>query len=66
MNIKVVMEKSEDGKFFIYVPSLPGVIAEGRNQDEALKGIREAISSSLEPYEEDMPQNKENLQVIEI
>ncbi|OIO32330.1 MAG: HicB family protein [Candidatus Hydrogenedentes bacterium CG07_land_8_20_14_0_80_42_17] len=66
MNIKVVMEKSEDGKFFIYVPSLPGVIAEGRNQDEALKEIREAISSSLEPYEEDMPQNKENLQVIEI
>jgi len=29
MKIKVVLEKSEDGGYTVYVPSLPGCISEG-------------------------------------
>ncbi len=66
MNIKVVIEKSEDGNFFIYVPSLPGVLADGRTKDEALTGIREAISSYLEPSDEDLPSDRDAIKEIEV
>lgn len=66
MNVKVVIEKSEEGKFFIYVPSLPGVLADGHTSEEAIAGIKTAISSYLEPCDEDLPTNKESVREIEI
>lgn len=54
MNLKVVMEPSEDGGFTVIVPSLPGCISEGDSKDEALKNIREAIELYLEPVEDDI------------
>lgn len=66
MNIKVVIEKSEDGNYFIYVPSLPGVLADGRTRDEALTGIRAAISSYLEPSDEDLPSDRDAIKEIEV
>jgi predicted RNase H-like HicB family nuclease len=54
VNLKVVMEPSEDGGFTVIVPSLPGCIAEGDSKDEALKNIREAIELYLEPVEDDI------------
>ncbi len=66
MNIKVVIEQSEDGKYFIYVPSMPGVLAEGQTTDEALTGIRQAILTTLEPSDEDLPSNRTSVREIEI
>jgi predicted RNase H-like HicB family nuclease len=54
VNLKVVMEPSEDGGFTVIVPSLPGCISEGDSKDEALKNIREAIELYLEPVEDDI------------
>ena len=55
MDLKVVVETSEDGRYFIYVPSLPGVITEGDTEAEAMGLIRDAVHNYLEPSDEDLP-----------
>ncbi len=54
MNIKVVLEASEDGGYTIYVPALPGCISEGETVEDALENIQEAILLYLEPSEADL------------
>ena len=53
MNLKVVLEPSNEGGFTAIVPALPGCISEGETRDEALANIREAIALYLEPVEDD-------------
>ena len=53
MRFKVVLEKSDEGGYTAYVPSLPGCISEGDTKEEALKNIQEAIELYLEPVEDD-------------
>ena len=65
MMLKVVFEPSEDGGYTVYVPSLPGCISEGDNQEEALKNIREAIELFLEPLEDELITTP-NTQVMEV
>ncbi len=54
MKIKVVLEPSEEGKYTVHVPSLPGCISEGETVQEALANIQEAIALYLEPVEDDL------------
>jgi predicted RNase H-like HicB family nuclease len=49
MNIKVIVEKGEDGYFVASVPALKGCWSQGKTRDEALSNIREAIDLYLEP-----------------
>jgi predicted RNase H-like HicB family nuclease len=53
MNIKMVIEPSDEGGFTVYVPGLPGCISEGDTREEALQNIKEAIDLYLEPVEDD-------------
>ena len=53
MMLKIVLEESDEGGFTAYVPSLPGCISEGENEEEAMENIREAIELYLEPIEDD-------------
>jgi predicted RNase H-like HicB family nuclease len=53
MNLKVVLEPSDEGGYTAFVPSLPGCISEGDTKEEALKNIREAIELYLEEVEDD-------------
>ena len=53
MNLRVVLEPSEEGGFTATVPSLPGCISEGLTREEALRNIQEAIDLYLEPVEDD-------------
>jgi predicted RNase H-like HicB family nuclease len=53
MNLRIVIEPSEDGGYTIYAPTLPGCISEGDTKEEALTNIREAIALYLEPTEDD-------------
>ena len=53
MNIKVVLEPSEEGGYSVYVPSLPGCISEGETIEEAMANIQEAIELYLEPIEDE-------------
>jgi len=54
VNLKIVLEPSDEGGFTAYVPALPGCISEGDTRDEALKNIREAIELYLEPVDDDL------------
>ncbi|WP_325314926.1 type II toxin-antitoxin system HicB family antitoxin [Microcoleus sp. PH2017_28_MFU_U_A] len=54
MNIKVVLEPSEEGGYTVYVPSLSGCISEGETIDEALANIQEAIELYLEPMADEL------------
>ena len=66
MNIKVVLEKAEDGNYFIYVPALPGVLADGRTKEDAIQSLREVLSAYLEPSEEDLPAEGHEVKEIEV
>ena len=55
MTLRILLEPSEEGGFTATVPSLPGCISEGRDREEALKNIREAISLYMEEVEDDSP-----------
>jgi predicted RNase H-like HicB family nuclease len=51
MNLRVVIEKGEDGFFVTSVPALKSCWSQGKTRDEALANIREAIELHLEPDE---------------
>ena len=65
MNLKVVMEPSDEGGYTVIVPALPGCISEGDTKEEALANIREAIELYLEPVYDDVTfaANAEQLEV---
>jgi predicted RNase H-like HicB family nuclease len=44
----VVLEDGEDGWIVVRVPSLPGVITQGRTREEAIANAREAIGLTIE------------------
>lgn len=48
MNIKVVLEKQEEGGYTIFVPSLPGCVSQGETKEEALENIKEALELYLD------------------
>ncbi|MBN1128880.1 MAG: type II toxin-antitoxin system HicB family antitoxin [Chitinispirillaceae bacterium] len=53
MDIKVVLEKDEDGYIVATVPALPGCISQGRTEKLALQNIREAIELHVRTLAED-------------
>jgi len=48
MEIRVILEKQEEGGYTAYVPSLPGCISQGDTKKEALDNIKEAVELYLE------------------
>lgn len=54
MQVRVILEPSEDGGYTVRVPSLPGCISEGDTREAALTNIREALQLYLEPVDDDM------------
>ena len=48
MKYRIVLEQDEDGVFLAECPSLPGCISQGKNRDEALKNIKDAIQGYIE------------------
>jgi predicted RNase H-like HicB family nuclease len=53
MNIRVLLEPSDEGGYTVTAPALPGCISQGDTREEALNNIREAILLYLEPAEDD-------------
>ncbi|MEO5356771.1 MAG: type II toxin-antitoxin system HicB family antitoxin [Nitrospirae bacterium YQR-1] len=65
MNVKVILEKGEDGYFVIHCPSLKSCWSQGKTQEEALTNIKEAIELFLEPAPYDLVED-ENHKVYEL
>lgn len=53
MNLRVILEPSDEGGYTAIVPALPGCISEGDTREEALRNIREAVELYLEPVDDD-------------
>ena len=65
MKLQVVLQKSEEGGFTVFVPALPGCVSEGTTRELALANIREAIELYLEPTEDDRDFG-EDVELLEI
>ncbi len=52
MKRKVILYRGEDGYVVAEVPSLQGVISQGKTREEALKNIKEAASLHVEVLRE--------------
>lgn len=57
MNVKVVVEKGEDGYFVAHCPSLKSCWSQGKTREEALENIREAIALYLDPEPKELVQD---------
>jgi predicted RNase H-like HicB family nuclease len=53
VDIKVMLEKDEDGFFVATVPALPGCISQGKTAKQALHNIKEAIELHVHTLVED-------------
>jgi predicted RNase H-like HicB family nuclease len=53
MNVRVVLEPSDEGGFTAIVPALPGCVSEGDSREDALANVREAIALYLEAMDDD-------------
>ena len=47
MDMKVIVERGEDGYFVAHVPALTSCWSQGKTREEALENIREAIDLYL-------------------
>ncbi len=47
MIFHVTLEQNEDGWFVVECPALPGCVSQGRDEEEALENIKEAITAWL-------------------
>jgi predicted RNase H-like HicB family nuclease len=59
MNVKVIVERGEDGYFVAHIPSLKGCWSQGKTKEEALQNIREAIDLYLEPDPTELTEDQE-------
>ena len=54
LNYTVILEPDEAGRgYTVLVPALPGCISQGRNREEALVRIKEAIRCHIESLQKD-------------
>lgn len=65
MELKVVLERGEDGFIIAHCPSLKSCWSQGRTREEALQNIREAIELYLEPDVEELRESP-NREVVEL
>ncbi len=54
MELRIVLEKQEEGGYTVYVPSLPGCVSQGETKEECIKNIKEAIELYLEAVDDDL------------
>jgi predicted RNase H-like HicB family nuclease len=51
VNYTVLIEQDEDGVYIAKVPDIPGCYTQGKNVEQAMERIREAIQVCLEAEE---------------
>jgi predicted RNase H-like HicB family nuclease len=52
MKRKVILYRGEDGFVIAEIPSLQGVVSQGKTREEALQNIKEAASLHIEVLQE--------------
>lgn len=68
MKLRITLEQDEDGVFVAECPTLPGCISQGKNREEAVQNIKDAIDgyiASLKKHNEPIPPSIDE-EVVEI
>jgi predicted RNase H-like HicB family nuclease len=67
MKRNVILYRGEDNYIVAEVPSLQGVVSQGKTREEALQNIKEAVSLHIEVLtERGLPVPKDETELIEI
>jgi predicted RNase H-like HicB family nuclease len=66
MKLPVVLKPGEDGWIVAECPLIPGCISQGKDHDEALANIREAIELCLETKDQEGWELPQNYEVVDI
>jgi len=67
MKRRVLLYPGEDGYIVAEVPSLPGCVSQGKDREEALTNIQEAISLFEEVLRErGEPVPDDNVEIVEV
>ncbi len=62
---QVIIYPGEDGYWVAEAPSLPGCISQGKNTEEAITNIKEAIEAYINALKEDcIPVPEDHLEAI--
>lgn len=65
MIFHVLLERAEDEWIVAECPALPGCVSQGRNEEEAIKNIKEAITAWLWAEDQkammEFPKDKESI-----
>lgn len=64
MNVKVVIERGEDGYYVAHCPALKSCWSQGKTRQEAVRNVREAIALYLEPSPKELA--GKNREVVEV
>lgn len=48
MKYTVTLDRDEEGMWVVECPTIPGCVSQGKNEEEALENIKEAIQLCLE------------------
>ena len=66
MKLPVVLKPGEDGWIVAECPLIPGCMSQGKNHDEALANIREAIELCLEAKDQEGWELPPSYEVVDI
>ena len=68
MIVHVTLEPAEDGWIVAECPALPGCVSQGRNEEEAMANIKEAITAWMltedQTAVESLPLDKSSVMVL--
>jgi predicted RNase H-like HicB family nuclease len=65
LKFTVILREETEG-FSAQVVELPGCISQGKNREQTLSNIREAIAGYLEAFPEELNQLKRKRELVEI
>ena len=68
MKFRIIIEQDENGVYVVTCPALPGCISQGKNREEALANIKDAIQGyleSLKKHDEPIPPSIEE-ELVEV
>ncbi|MCJ7560908.1 type II toxin-antitoxin system HicB family antitoxin [Candidatus Bathyarchaeota archaeon] len=65
LKFAVILREEAEG-FSAQVVELPGCISQGKNREQTLSNIREAIAGYLEAFPEELNQLKRKRELVEI
>jgi predicted RNase H-like HicB family nuclease len=65
VNLKIVIERGEDGYYVAHCPSLKSCWSQGKTREEALQNVREAVDLYLEPAPSELTSTEER-EVVEL